>query len=58
MFGHSNVVGTHIVKMGSDKSIILMSKRTGITMEYDLVYDLLDHLPTIPMNTLPNGYEL
>ena len=51
-------IETDIVGMGSNKSLIFRSKKTGITMGYDLVHNLLDHLPTNPMHFLPDGCEL
>ena len=56
--GWSFDVKSDIVVMGSYKSIILMSRKTGITMEYDLMHNLLDCLPTNPMHPLPHECEL
>ena len=56
--GWSFDVKSDIVVMGSYKSIILMSRKTGITMEYDLMHNLLDCLPTNPMHPLPDECEL
>ena len=47
-----------IVGMGSNKSILLMSRETGITMKYDLVRNLLDCLPMNPMHPLPDTCDL
>lgn len=49
---------SEIQAFGFEKSVMLMSRKTGISIVYDLVSGLWSQVPTHPMEPLPAGYQL